>query len=169
LSKRERSVIHPPPPPPPPSLREEEHTHRTRDAGEDFGHPGWAAEEWDRFLAVWNATERAAKWTPLMAPAGWVDLAASPGWLERARQAMARLPRCKFFENPLAVTKFFEFVDRILAGEFDNAKKQRGYGQADEKPAPVAWKDQYQTAPYRRPKEVAALAEGLKLKDEENL
>jgi len=169
LSKRERSVIHPPPPPPPPppSLREEEHTHRTRDAGEDFGHQGWAADEWDRFLAVWNATERAAKWTPLMAPAGWVDLAASPGWLERARQAMARLPRCKFFENPLAVTKFFEFVDRILAGEFDNAKKQRGYGQADEKPAPVAWKDQYQTAPYRRPKEVAAIASAVKLKEED--
>jgi hypothetical protein len=167
LSKRERSVIHPPPPPPPPSLREEEHTHRTRDAGEDFGHPGWAAEEWDRFLAVWNATERAAKWTPLMAPAGWVDLAASPGWLERARQAMARLPRCRFFENPLAVTKFFEFVDRILAGEFDNAKKQRAYGQADEKPAPVAWKDQYQTAPYRRPKEVAAIASAVKLKEED--
>lgn len=166
-SNRERSVIHPPPPSPPPSLREEEHTHRTRDAGEDFGHPGWAAEEWDRFLAVWNATERAAKWTPLMAPAGWVDLAASPGWLERARQAMARLPRCRFFENPLAVTKFFEFVDRILAGEFDNAKKQRAYGQADEKPAPVAWKDQYQTAPYRRPKEVAAIASAVKLKEED--
>jgi uncharacterized protein YdaU (DUF1376 family) len=157
----------PPSPSPSSSLREEEHTHRTRDAGEDFGHPGWAAEEWDRFLAVWNATERAAKWTPLMAPAGWVDLAASPGWLERARQAMARLPRCKFFENPLAVTKFFEFVDRILAGEFDNAKKQRGYGQADEKPAPVAWKDQYQTAPYRRPKEVAAIASAVKLKEED--
>jgi uncharacterized protein YdaU (DUF1376 family) len=158
----------PPSPSPSPSssLREEEHTHRTRDAGEDFGHQGWAADEWDRFLAVWNATERAAKWTPLMAPAGWVDLAASPGWLERARQAMARLPACKFFENPLAVTKFFEFVDRILAGEFDNAKKQRGYGQADEKPAPVAWKDQYQAAPYRRPREVVALAEGLKLKEE---
>lgn len=165
---RERSVIHPPPPPPPPSsLREEIHTHRTREPGNDFGHPGWAAEEWDRFLAVWNATARAAKWTPLMAPAGWVDLAASPGWLERARQAMARLPRCRFFDNPLAVTKFFEFVDRILAGEFDNAKKQRGYGQADEKPAPVAWKDQYQTAPYRRPKEVAGIASALKLKEEE--
>jgi hypothetical protein len=101
-----------------------------------------------------------------MAPAGWVDLAASPGWLERARQAMARLPACKFFENPLAVTKFFEFVDRILAGEFDNAKKHRGFGQADEKPAPVAWKDQYQTAPYRRPKEVAAIASAVKLKEE---
>lgn len=156
-----------PTPTPSSSLREEEHTHRTRDTGEDFGHPGWAAEEWDRFLSVWNATERAAKWTPLMAPAGWVDLAASPGWLERARQAMARLPRCRFFDNPLAVTKFFEFVDRILAGEFDHAKKHRGGDQGDEKPKPVVWKDQYQPAPYKRPKEVAAIASTLKLKEED--
>jgi hypothetical protein len=156
----------PPSPSPSSSLREEEHTHRTLDAGEDFGHPGWAAEEWDRFLAVWNSTERAAKWTPLMAPAGWVDLASYPGWIERARQAVARLPRCKFFENPLAVTKFFEFVDRILAGEFDNAKKHRGYGQAEEKPPPSRWLDEYRPAPYRRPAEAEALATTLKLKDE---
>lgn len=102
-----------------------------------------------------------------MAPTGWVDLAASPGWLERARQAMARLPGCRYFDDPLAVTKFFDFVDRILAGEFDNPKKQRAYGQAEAKPAPVAWKDQYRPAPYRRPHEVAALAETLKLKEED--
>jgi hypothetical protein len=39
----------------------------------------------------------------------------------------------------------------------------------EEKPPPKVWRDQYQAAPYRRPREVAALAEGLKLKDEENL
>jgi hypothetical protein len=103
-----------------------------------------------------------------MAPAGWVDLAAAPGWLDRARQAMAKLPACKFFDDPLAVTKFFEFVDRILAGEFDHPKKQRGKAAApDEKPPPQVWRDQYQAAPYRRPKEVVALATGLKLKEED--
>jgi hypothetical protein len=159
----------PPSPSPSPSssLREEEHTHRTRDAGEDFGHPGWAAEEWDRFVAVWNATERAAKWTPLMAPADWVDHAAYPGWLDRARQAVARLPGCKFFDQPLAVTKFFEFVDRILASEFDNAKKQRGRDAQDEKPPPKVWLNEYQPAPYRRPREAAELATAIKLKDED--
>ena len=121
--------VSPPSPSPSPSpssssLREEEiHTHRAETAVGDFGHPGWAADEWERFVAVWNVTERAAKWTPLMAPAGWVDNAAYPAWLDKARQAMARLPNCRYFEQPLAVTKFFEFVDRILAGEFDNDKK----------------------------------------------
>jgi hypothetical protein len=35
---------------------------------------------------------------------------------------MHRLPSCQFFDKPLAVTRFFEYLDRILAGEFDNAK-----------------------------------------------
>jgi hypothetical protein len=147
------------------------HTH----AGDEFTKPGWAAEAWSEFVAQWNATERAAKWTPLMAPTGWVDLAASPGWLDRARQAMARLPGCKFFETPLAVTKFFEFVDRILAGEFDNP--QRKYGRPapgsddSERKAALERKasefSKLRPAPYRSPKEVAALAAAVKLTDDD--
>ncbi len=37
----------------------------------------------------------------------------------------------------------------------------------DEKPPPKAWKDGYSPATYRRPKEVAALASTLKLKEED--
>jgi hypothetical protein len=37
----------------------------------------------------------------------------------------------------------------------------------DEAPKPRAWKDDYRPAPYRRPKEVVALANGLKLKEED--
>lgn len=105
------------------SLREEINTH-THTADADFRQPGWAAEEWQRFIASWNVTERAEPWRPLTAPDSWVDLAASPGWLEKARQAIARLPQCEWFDRPLAVTQFFKHVDRILAGEFDNAKQQ---------------------------------------------
>jgi hypothetical protein len=36
----------------------------------------------------------------------------------------------------------------------------------DEKPPPKAWRDEYQPAPYRTPKEVAALAAGLKLTED---
>jgi hypothetical protein len=36
----------------------------------------------------------------------------------------------------------------------------------EEKPPPKVWRDQYQAAPYRRPREVVALAEGLKLKED---
>ena len=37
----------------------------------------------------------------------------------------------------------------------------------DEAPKPRVWKDEYRPAPYRRPKEVVALANGLKLKEED--
>lgn len=154
-----------------PSPLEDTHTH----AESEFRKPGWAAESWAEFVARWNVTERAAKWTPLVAPTGWVDLAASPGWLDRAQQAMAKLPGCKFFETPLAVTKFFEFVDRILAGEFDHP--QRKYGRpspASDDAARKAALDRkarefagLTPAPYRTPKEVAALASSLKLTEED--
>jgi hypothetical protein len=86
------------------------------------GEAGWAADEWERFVSIWNRTARAKPWTSLMAPSGWVDLAATPGWLTRAHEAVNRLPACEWFHDPVAVTRFFEYVDRIIAGEFDTAK-----------------------------------------------
>jgi uncharacterized protein YdaU (DUF1376 family) len=103
------------------SLREEINTHTHTAAGE-FCRPGWAADEWQRFAAAWNATERAEPWPHLTAPDGWTDLAASPGWLQRAQEALARLPSREYFDRPLPVTRFFDFVDRIRAGEFADPK-----------------------------------------------
>lgn len=104
--------------------------------------------EFDKFVANWNATKRAAPWKPLTPPAGWVDAAAAPGWLDKAKLALAHLPQCRFFETPLALTKFLEvgWADRILAGEFDNAKRPAGRGAADApKPPPSLssrrWRD----------------------------
>ena len=118
-------VKHPSPSPSPTPIhhQNEENTHYTGDGFSDFSKPGWAADEWDRFAAVWNATERATPWRSLMAPSSWVDLAAAPGWLDRAHEALGRLPSCQWFSDPVAVTRFFEYVDRILAGEFDHAKQ----------------------------------------------
>jgi uncharacterized protein YdaU (DUF1376 family) len=119
------NVKHPSPSPSPYPIhpQNEKDTHYTGGECSRFFQPGWAADEWGRFVACWNVTERAARWDPLTAPSGWVEHAASPGWLDKARQAMARLPRCEFFTTPLAVTRFFEYVDRILAGEFDHPKQ----------------------------------------------
>ena len=85
--------------------------------------PGWAGAEWEAFVSVWNRTARAKPWTALMAPDGWVNLAACPGWLDKAREAMARLPACEFFGEPVAITRFFTYVDRIIAGEFETPKQ----------------------------------------------
>lgn len=99
---------------------EEENTHTH--GGNEFCQPGWAADEWQRFAAAWNATERAEPWRHLTPPDGWVDLAATPGWIQRAHEAMASLPSREYFERPLPVTRFFDFVDRIRAGEFADPK-----------------------------------------------
>jgi hypothetical protein len=101
------------------------HTHTAAEP-DDFRQPGWAADEWSRFVAVWNVTERAEPWPHLTAPDGWADLAATPGWLQRAREALARLPSREYFNRPLPVTRFFDFVDRIRAGEFADPKEQAG-------------------------------------------
>lgn len=168
VSQNDRKTIAPNPSPSLPSL---EHTHR--EADDEFRRPGWAADAWSEFVGVWNRTDRAARWEPLTAPDGWVDLAASPGWIDRARQALARLPKCRFFENPLAVTQFFGFVDRILAGEFDHQKRTYGKGDGEDsaRRANLARKSaefaELKPAPYRRPKEVAALADSLTLKEED--
>jgi len=163
-----------PTPSPSSSLRSEEeiHTH----AENEFCKPGWAAIEWESFVAVWNSTARAAKWEVLCAPDGWLDAAATPGWLQKARQAMERLPRCQYLEKPLAVTQFIQpgWADRILAGEFDNAKAKHGRQQEPDDSARRAALDRkaaefagMKPAPYRRPAEVAALASSLKLKEED--
>jgi hypothetical protein len=108
------------------SFSEELHTHTQAAAvAGDFRQAGWAADEWERFVKAWNRTPRAATWSHLTAPDAWVDLAATPGWLDRARAAMARLPHCHYLERPMAVTHFFNSLDRIIAGEFDTQKQDR--------------------------------------------
>jgi uncharacterized protein YdaU (DUF1376 family) len=123
---------------PNPSLILEENTH-THTAGEVVkamqGKPvasdpdeharGWALDAWTEFAAAWNATERAEPWRHLSPPDGWVDLAASPGWLQRANEALGLLPSRRFFDRPLPVTRFFEYLDRIRAGEFADPKEPR--------------------------------------------
>lgn len=110
-----------PTPTPTPNPSQIQHTHTHTGAGE----PGWAAGEWSRFVAAWNSTGRAEPWPHLTAPDGWADLAATPGWLERAREALEMLPSREYFDRPLPVTRFFDFVDRIRAGEFADAKLDR--------------------------------------------
>jgi uncharacterized protein YdaU (DUF1376 family) len=110
-------------PNPSPSLPVRENTHTHTPAGQDdFRKPGWAADEWERFAAAWNLTQRAEPWPHLTAPDGWADLAATPGWLQRAGEALARLPSRQYFDRPLPVTRFFDYVDRIRAGEFADPK-----------------------------------------------
>lgn len=104
------------------SYTQDEDTHTHTGGTDEFRKPGWAADAWADFLAGWNATERAEPWRHLSPPDGWVDLAATPGWLQRAGEAMEMLPSRRFFDTPLPLTRFFDYLDRIRAGEFAEPK-----------------------------------------------
>jgi hypothetical protein len=61
---------------------------------------------------------------------------------------------------------------RFLVGWLQRCQDKGGTNREpgrrpDEKPPPKVWKDQYRPAPYRSPKEVAAVASTLKLKEED--
>ena len=61
---------------------------------------------------------------------------------------------------------------RFLVGWLQRCQDKGGTNRTpgvrpDEKPPPKVWRDEYRPAPYRTPKEVAALAQTLKLKDED--
>jgi hypothetical protein len=118
--------LKPPTPTPTPSPPQEKQcSAHTRNGEACFPVQGEAEDAWEPFVRSWNATNRACPWTPLVPPAAWGDFATSDGWLGRAEQALERLPACEWFDTPVALTKFFEYVDRILAGEFDNPKQGR--------------------------------------------
>ena len=60
------------------------------------------------------------------------------------------------------------FVVRWLSKCQERGGTNRTVGnRPEERPPPKAWRDEYQPAPYRTPKEVAALAAGLKLTEED--
>jgi hypothetical protein len=63
--------------------------------------------------------------------------------------------------------KWRAFIVRWLSKCQDSGGTNRTpRNRPEEKPPPKVWRDQYQAAPYRRPREVVALAEGLKLKED---
>ena len=63
--------------------------------------------------------------------------------------------------------KWRAFIVRWLGKCQDSGGTNRTpRNRPEEKPPPKVWRDQYQAAPYRRPREVVALAEGLKLKED---
>jgi hypothetical protein len=60
------------------------------------------------------------------------------------------------------------FIVSWLTRSQDRGGTHREPGRRlDEKPPPKAWREEYRPAPYRSPKEVAALAAGMKLKEED--
>ena len=117
-------------------------------------------------------------------PAGGIGWTADAGWqgitdADRTEWAAA-YPACDVTGELLRATSWLKanpskahksnwrrFVVSWLTRSQDKGGTNRTPGvRPDEKPPPKAWKDEYRPAPYRRPKELAALTPDLSLKEE---
>jgi hypothetical protein len=132
--------------------------------GESHHHP---REAWDEFRKAWNAG-KGRQWTPATPPDGWAERLSEEGWLEIATQAIGRIGECRYFKTPMTLIQFVKpgWAEKVLGGSFDHPKGEPRSGSGD-KPPPKSWKHDYRPAPYRSPKEVAALAAAVKLTDDD--
>jgi len=57
--------------------------------------------------------------------------------------AIEALPRCKYFRDPVTLPQLVApgFVDKVLGGQFDNAREQAAgrYSRPDDRPPPQEW------------------------------
>lgn len=104
--------------------------------GEDAQPAGW-----DTLRAAWRAG-KGRPWQLPTPPDKAADRLAEEGWFEKALAAIDRLPACRYFRDPVTLPQFVAagFVDKILGGQFDNARDQpRGPARLDDRPPPQEW------------------------------
>jgi hypothetical protein len=111
----------------------------------ELGEPGSGpAQEptWDALRKAW-AKGTGRSWALPGPPDKVLDRLAEPGWFEKALAAIEALPRCLYFRDPVTLPQLVSpgFVDKVLGGQFDNAREQRlgpRPGPDDRKPAATA-------------------------------
>jgi hypothetical protein len=120
-----------------PEKRREEDPPPPREASQEGGG---TKDAWSPFRKLWNAGA-GRPWKPATPPDGWADRLAEPGWLEQAREAVARLPRCRFFSDPVTLPQFLgpKFVGLCLGGQYDSPKAPKGGGRPEDRPAVKGW------------------------------
>jgi hypothetical protein len=100
-------------------------------------------ETWQAFRDAWNTGAAAGnrrEWKPATPPDGWADRLPEVGWGDKAKEAVKRLAKCRYFETPVTLVQFVgpRFVDLCLGGQYDAAKAKRG-GREPEKAPAAAW------------------------------
>jgi hypothetical protein len=97
-----------------------------------------AGEAWQAFRRAWNtgaAGGNRREWKPAAPPPAWAARIAEPGWYDQAGEALARLPRCRYFETPVTLPQLLgeRFVALCLGGQYDAAKPAKGGGPTPER------------------------------------
>lgn len=114
-----------------------------RGAAHGAGDPDGPPAGWDTLRAAWKAG-KGRPWALPTPPDKAADRLSEDGWFQKALAAIDRLPACRFFRDPVTLPQFVApgFVDKILGGQFDNAREQArgGYrGGPDDRPPPQAF------------------------------
>lgn len=130
---------------------------QSQDGGSPAGPAGW-----ETLRKAWkDGTGRA--WKLPTPPDKVEDRLAEQGWFEKALEAIQALPRLRYFRDPVTLPQLLSpgFVDKILGGQFDNAREQPrgGYRGPEDRPPPQAWSGSDAEA-FERTK--AALAQKLR-------
>jgi len=96
------------------------------------GPPGW-----DTLRKAW-ADGTGRPWKLPAPPDKVADRLAEDGWFQKALAAIEALPRCRYFRDPVTLPQLCDpgFVDKILGGQFDNPREQRGRPGVDDRPPP---------------------------------
>jgi len=123
-----------------------------RDRGDRISSssPGEAAHGGEESPASWDALRKAwasgsgRPWKLPEPPEKAADRLAESGWFAKALAAIEALPRCKYFRDPVTLPQLVApgFVDKVLGGQFDNAREQPSgrYSRPDDRPPPQAFK-----------------------------
>lgn len=112
-------------------------------ASHGAGDPDGPPAGWDTLRAAWKAG-KGRPWQLPTPPDKAADRLAEDGWFQKALAAIDRLPACRYFRDPVTLPQFVAagFVDKILGGQFDNEREQRGGGgprRPDDRPPPQAF------------------------------
>lgn len=124
---------------------------------------GFDRAAWQRLRKAWNAGAGKA-WKPVNPHPKTVERLAEAGWLEEALQAVARLPRCRFFRTPVSLGQFCgpDFVTLCNGGEYDDRPEDKKRGDfADAPPPPKAWTGEAAEALERTRRKLATSKEAL--------
>jgi hypothetical protein len=110
------------------------------DAHEDQGSGPAGPPGWETLRTAW-AKGTGRPWKLPTPPDKVADRLLEPGWFEKALAAIQELPRCKYFRDPVTLPQLVApgFVDKVLGGQFDNPREQRGHRGPDDRPPPQGW------------------------------
>jgi hypothetical protein len=117
---------------------------------------------WGEIQKAWEASGL-KPWKLERPPKQNAHLADDPDWCRDALAAIEKLPKCRFFKTPATMLQLFSpgFVDKVLAGSFDDLPgKQSGRDFADSPPPPKAFTGEVAEAFDRTRRKLAAAKEG---------